>query len=484
MMSQKTLEMLTTHKWNCLIRKSIKTAAVVLFGFAAQLSAVELSNLDGSRGDTSSKTTQSLAAFGIDPMDLANYTSAQIEMTPLAVFPLFDASNVGALPASAIASLSAEQFGQISDAALSGLTCAQIASLSLSVIDAITSADLASFSADQTIQGTPCKLLRLLTNMNRQRVAPSDITRLLPSGWSIDQSTGELTVPTGTPLSFRALSLSGLPTNLTVPAELPDFTTSFGLGGQGGPTLISGMNTALAVAGLEAAQFTQVNGILIISGSAFDVSLAFIADGVRMVQVETSFATLKTLEGTQYAPVTPGGQQIPLIPGPGDPVGIANLLGTGTHVSMGAGGEVTLATGDSRTVVLCDSVVFPAGDATPGLQLFPNRRMEAPLGQAVLQSGVAQQFFPYFPQPETFRQTALALSPLIESVTPNLTDGTMLVRFSGTDLILIPRMTTLVRTLTTGGEVAPSIALTGPTELNYNVQSLLEELSTSVDIAF
>ena len=362
------------------------------------------------------------------------------------------------------------------------------------ILRMLTVADLATLTTVEVDRAPGELLSRFLTNVESTLIAPDDVMNILPPGWAVDANTGGLTVPDGTLLTFRALSpIDNQPDNLNVPPERPDLGSGFGLGGRSERTLLELIQEALVLAGFNNLQITQnSSGVLVATDNnpeAANITYNFISDVNRLEQVDlaTNPVGLAFLPGFQIAIVVTTGQKIPLIPISNDLVELAQLVAA--TIRVGTSGDIIFSfPNGERLVVLFDLVSSPDSNGLPlGLNLLPptQRTTSNPsLGLVVFSGGRTQQIYPYFPEPETFRLTALAVSPLVTSVTLNLLNGTANTVFDNFNLVLTPQSTTLVRTLATGETQAPSITVNADLTLTYVVQSGDEVLSTRVLISF
>ena len=191
----------------------------------------------------------------------------------------------------------------------------------------------------------------------------------------------------------------------------------------------------------------------------------------------------------QYVVVTRDGQAAPLLPVPQDPVMLIDALEMGSEVSIGAAADVVIRQPNTAPLVVVFSflVIDAPPGLSPGINLFPAspRTRGRPIGLVVYSNRTAQQIFPYIPNPEAFRTTALALAPAIdiEAVRFNLLDGTAIARISGTDFSLIPQSTSLVRRLNPGEILRPTITVNPGLTLDYSAADNGDELRTLILIS-
>ncbi|MEM7020427.1 MAG: hypothetical protein AAF512_24190, partial [Pseudomonadota bacterium] len=228
---------------------------------------------------------------------------------PPETFQNLGAQELGGLSEDRVRTLNAAQWQNIPDASLSGLTRSQLGILPLDILDVVTADDLANLSTTEITQSDSLDISRFLTNLNTQLVNPENVSNLLPDGWSIDLMSGALTAPANAKIAIRAVPpLSNPPANLTLPAEQPDLNSSFGLGGQGGPSLLEGLNSALDAVGLPDFEFVQNNGdgvlTVIDPNDMSGLALSFIPDATRLLQTDGPNNTISVLPGDQFVPIT------------------------------------------------------------------------------------------------------------------------------------------------------------------------------------
>ncbi|MEM7018486.1 MAG: hypothetical protein AAF512_14235, partial [Pseudomonadota bacterium] len=328
-------------------------------------------------------TLSTTAIAALDPTDLAAFNASDISQIPANALQALSAEQAGNISADTINGLTPDQFDNLSQAVLGSINGTQLGGLSIDVLDSAMPSQVTSFDSNTVQSAGDQTVLRLLTNLNANQITPADVMSLLPPGWSIDMATGALTVPSGTMLSVRAMPPpSGLPSNLKLPKELPNVNSSLGLGGQGGNTILNGMNQALSRLGLTNIALSQNSqGVLMAEGSGefSGTDLAFSLDIAQAMQASsnTAAAGVSVLGTGQIVLTTPDMQQFPLIPAVQDPTALAELA-NGINIELGEEGDVLLSTTNQLSALLFSPFIVNIPNPAPGIS-FNTQRTQGPL---------------------------------------------------------------------------------------------------------
>ncbi|MEM7016654.1 MAG: Calx-beta domain-containing protein [Pseudomonadota bacterium] len=451
---------------------------------ARQLEALDPMVID----DFSPNTLSSLR-----PEVFETLTPLTLVMLPPTSLQGLDATQLDALPPSSIRVLTPEQFSNIPPTALGGMDDEQVAALEPVVVNIFTPEMVAGLPDNLFEQAPPQTTGGFMVNLDPMQIVPADVEPLLPADWNIDPMTGEFDVPPGTPVTLKTLEIpANVPDNLELP-EVPDLNSCFSLGGECDEPVLKTMNNLLEDLNGNVMFEQNEFGVLNVVGDdqGEPVNMRFTADIDKLLQTgdpEGGVGEVMLTENNQYIIITNEGKEVPLLPAPQDPVELSNSLGSNTQVSLGQLGDVIIRQEEGEPlVVLFSFEVIPAPPGfAPGLHLFSpsQRNNRQALGLVVFSNGTAQEIFPYIPDPDAFAQTALALSPAIKEVKFDLFDGTALVSLDGQATVsLIPQATTVLRQITPGEFVLPSIMLNPDLTLDYRVVDNNEELLTLLVIA-
>ncbi|MEM7018432.1 MAG: hypothetical protein AAF512_13955, partial [Pseudomonadota bacterium] len=454
----------------------------------------------GSEGNSVFRTLpENFSEVDVTIDDFGMLTADELDALNALAFFAFTDEELALLPPEALTSIDPEQFGNFTEDALAGLTSlqaemipsavfgglesGQLGGLDADVLEVLTPEDLAAFNELTLLQAEDEDLSRFLTNLNESMINPSQVTEFLPPGWSIDMNTGELTAPVGTELFFEVLdAIDETIAELDLPDDIPNINSSFGLGGAGGTPLMTGIDQILdTIFGVDALSFTQEsNGVM--SFSSGDLIYSLLPEGDSIMQTNAPQAG----EGFAVGPdgqiilTTPSGQQVPFIPSPLDPVELQTLFGG--QVRIGKDGDVVLIAADgSVQVLLFDPLVLSNSAVSPGVNLLPAGRRQAgqPIGSVVYSTRRSQQVRSFIPEPAKFEQALKTILPG-STVTLNYTNGTINVQFGGASFLLTPTATNRVRTLGAREKVATSIAVGAGLTLNYTVQSMSDEMLSTI----
>jgi len=319
---------------------------------------------------------------------------------------------------------------------------------------------------------------KLLTNLDAEKVNPSDVEKLLPENWQVDLNTGALTAPVGTELTLQSMpttSSSGgkLPT-------VPNLNTGFGVGG-GGTSLIDGtlnsLNTSIKTVNVkenfELSQNEQ--GILSAEGvkQFKGIKYTFIPDPNNAIQVDTETIPvgLSTGAGGFSLITTSDGLQYRVIPAPHDPSGLSESLGGG-KVTVGEQGDVMMelspnAQGDNTMqVVLMDSLVEPAIDESC-VEISTGIVSCDGVRKVVYSDGSAQAFNPTLLSPDVFIEIASKFDG-IQRVIYNV-DGTFYVFFQGRLYSVRPNFDVKIETIESDETISASITSNDKGGLRYTI---------------
>jgi len=375
----------------------------------------------------------------LDPFALAGLSPDQLgNLDPTAIGG-FTPDQIDELTPDAVGGFTPEQFQSLPPDALMGFDEQNLGGLDPDVIQGIELEDLNNLDP-MAIQNLPGNdLAEFLTNLGDPSIAPDDVTDLLPEGWEIDPSTGDLQAPPGAELAFPSLDQLMIEDGTTLP-ELPDFSRDLSLGGaMTGDTVLMGLDMALGAAGFDEFSFSQeMNGILNVAPDADPTAIAaaFIPDTDSMVQAPDGTPPgIGMNEEGAFVLTTDDGFQIPLLPAPADPNAIVNLL-PGTEVQVGSEGETVITNpgdGGGPIVGVFDPLLTES-DQAPGLYRMGDGPDEEIL--IVYEDGTAQMLNPTIQSPDEFNQAAQGI-PGVENIEIN-TDGTIDLTFEGNPLTLQP----------------------------------------------
>jgi hypothetical protein len=358
-----------------------------------------------------------------------------------------------------------------------------IAALPPAAFGGLNTAALKQLNQDEVKQLDSKDLTKLVTNLDVTQVKPEDIKNLLPTGWTVDSTTGKITPPPGSnislpPLKAASTTASTTTTGAVQTPEVPDLTKAVAVGGKtdGTGSVLQGVNDALKAAGVP--QFTAKqngNGVISVEGSG--IKLNFLPDNKNMKQGDTKAPAGITIIEGRYVVVTPLGQLIPVIPTPKDPNGLALALGKDGGVKVDENGVVTISQKGKKSPVVFDSLATPT-TATPvagkpaGVYFTG-----AETGFSVYADGTAQAIKPAVAAPDTFTAKAKAFQG-VDAVQSN-GDGSFTVAYKGVNLTIKPQsFDTTVTTVTT---VDPSITVKD-NNLVYTYQDGTDAVSQTLTV--
>lgn len=374
----------------------------------------------------------------IAPSQFNQLSVEQVSQIPAPVFLAIGEPQLRELVPEGIAVITPEQFKYLPAQALSGLTSSQMSQLSTAILDKFLPAHVAAINNREFQQLPNTVMAKLLVYLNADNISPNDIKSLLPSNWHINPQTGALTAPAGTLLSLRTLlPPANLPAAVKLP-PLPDFHTSFALGGQSDTSIADSFNQVLT-------DFTVSQddlGILQLTGQSelAKTNYAFMPDLNYMKQVEVEVAPgLSRDAGGFYLLTTQEQQQYRLIPVPKNPLALSTALG-GVTIVLGQDGEVWMELPKQDVVAWFDPLVTPLNNesVTMGLHLPTEQLRKAESAQVVYADGTTQTIRPTFLLPRTFINTGLNFNNQVESV--NLVaNGSFYVVYDQRPYVIVPQ---------------------------------------------
>jgi len=375
--------------------------------------------------------TTAMAGLGADQMG---------GMTAAAIVGL-DSDQMGGLTKDALGGISTDQFAALSGDALGGLKSENLGGLGADVISNMSIDDIANLDPAE-VKGMS-DIAKLVTNLNAFSVDTATVAALLPDGWTID-STGDMTAPPGAEINFKELPKAPPPAaGEPAVAAFPDLSSSLSLGDTEAPSVLDGMDNALAAAGAPGFDFKQnSSGVLNIGdGTGGAPVAAFIPDAANMVQAAADAVPGVSVDPKTggYIIVTDQGYQIPLKPSISNPAEVASLLGSDTKVSLGSGGEVTIEAPPAAdgTVTAVAGIASPllstderaAGTYTDGTGIDAKLTI-------VYADGSAQTLTPVIKDQVEFEAAAAAI-PGVEDLVLKV-DGSVTLAFDGAAVTLKP----------------------------------------------
>jgi len=314
--------------------------------------------------------------------------------------------------------LTAEQMATLSPSTFSSMTADQIAAIPPAAFLGMTAEQMAQLTADPFKQMPSELVSKMFTNVDPDKITPTDAERLLPDGWTLDLSSGTLTAPPEAKLTLKVLPIED--TELLVDSpELPDLNAGFGIGGRGIPVVTRIKDAFNAMIGLQDFTLLQDDtGIFKLFATDDNVvnnELSFIPhfDNIHQIQDERfafgigDFVDLtgpvSVDEGGFYRFTTPEGIQVKIIPAPKNLEMLSEALGGG-QVILGQDGDVFMEYLDapsgetSNHIVIFDyKVERETTGLAPGLYVDENG-----VGKVVYSDGTFQSINPTVYSPSTF----------------------------------------------------------------------------------
>lgn len=464
--------------------------------------------------------------YCIEPQQVPAFDDKRIQATEKEAFQTFDAPNVAVLSEQAATGLSSEQMGEFKKDALEGFKPEQFKQIPQEALSGLTKDNVGGFQAAVLRELTPDDLnmmqpealretedfAKIATNVDNTKVKSQDFTTVLPQNWEMDETTGQLHPPPGSKIAFKAMSAPELSTQVEMPTDMPDFSSSLAVGGRAiaGETVVEKLNQTLNSQGFKEFSLKQnSSGIVMVEGSSSskDVSLALLPDSDNMQQLDSTQQTagVSVDKTGRYSVITADGWQIPMVPAPQDASDLAAALGSDSQVKVGKKGDVLLSyTSTQRrgradnayvyVVVIFDPFIDPSlqdfcnasgcdwnnmpSDSQLGIN-FSSIRAKQQVN-VVYSQGKAQKAYPTVLEPDTFIKEAKKFDG-VEEVTYN-TEGSFTLLYQGQTLHLYPSLQVTAKKLEAYETVKASLILKGDGTLEYSVQSGDVLLTTVVSI--
>ena len=422
------------------------------------------------------------AMGGFDPTRLA-------ALAPDAVAG-FKQDQVQNLTKTAVGGLTANQFDKLPDDALKGLTKDNLGGLGTDVVAGFDDATIAKLDPTQVKSLAGDDFSKLMTNVDPTKVTADAVDDLLPTGWELDTTTGDLKAPPGAALSFKTIDKAeSANINDTSLPPLPDLSKDLALGGgtnnSGG--VLAGLDKALdAAAGAGAYKFEQrTDGILNLkTAGSDDAAAAFIPDTSKMKQAPEGAAPGVSQDATgAFVLTTDKGYQIPLLPSLANPDAVKNQLPADSKIEVGTGGQTTISDlgveGSDKPVVGMPSPLLVESDKAPGAYrdgTGPDAKIEI-----VNADGKAQVITPAFKAQDEFKT---ALSGFGATDVKVNTSGTMDLNFGGQKITLKPHFDVdKNKTDDSGAKFAPGVKQVGDKFFFTNAAGETQELSVVAEPA-
>jgi hypothetical protein len=327
----------------------------------------------------------------LDPNAAKGFTPKQIQNITPEAFRGFNAKHINKLSNDAVSAITPEQFSLMTRSALAGFSVAQFKNIRLEVLSSLNASNIGGLSREvlfafglDILTRLDIKELKKLSsvdvtaiflNIDTSKIKAKDIKVYLPEGYSVNESTGKLTLPVG-PVSLPPLTVN-INTTVNVNVELPslpDLNTSLNVGGTSDQKtdMLTQLNQTLVQINYPQFTVSQTDtGIMKVAGtgSSKGVDLAFIPDQDKTETVSSDVAPgLYTTPGGHLVLITTGGIKFTLIAAPQDPVRLAKVLPAGKKVKMGKKGETRLELSNRVISGLFDAFVEPApAGAKPGV---------------------------------------------------------------------------------------------------------------------
>ncbi len=436
----------------------------------------------------------SLDEVNLDRQTLQNLDPNGIQLLPPESFEALNQNTVEIMPADAFTGLSAEQLAamdedaieglqvsqsqQIPPSSFSGLTEKNIGGFRPEVIQTFSKESVAAMDGERIRQAKGRDLSKVITNLSPEQVSPADVKNILPTDWSIDETTGELKVPAGTSIQLKAKQPKNTNDKVRIPENIPDLATQFGLGGgqDNASTVLDSMNAALQDNELGNSFSQNDSGIVQLDGK-----FAFLPDFRAMRQGDSDATReFKQNRDGSFTVVTDDLQEIPLIPAPKDPVAAQSVLSRYGNIEfdMRDAGDVILSlkadgtrrAGTSRYVVSFDSSVETVPEDTEaGISTDSSGNLIL-----IYEDGTSQQVYSTVIDPDQFIELALAISG-VENIVYN-NDGTFSLVFSGANYLLTTQTNIVSTTLADGVSISPYITTTSSGMIQYTIQEGQEQI--------
>lgn len=474
---------------------------------------------------------------GIEPAAFSLFEPNHLQQLSLDLFAEFEAEDIRYLQAETVAAINFEQFAQLPLDSFAGFTANNVDALSSQNLATMTLTQLNAMQPDAIKQAKqPAKIF---TQLNPNNITPAQLKAYLPDGWEIDETTGKMTTPVGTKLTYKNLSLQNIlsPQQTSFP-DIADLSSSFSLGGVGGNTAEQDLNTGLqqspSLGDVDLSQFifTQnENGVLNIVGEGeyAGITFAFLPDvnGIEQAPLDVPVG-LSQDEGGFFTMVTPEQQQFFLTPSSNDPVGLVTVLSSETvetesqrtdqtsiaceyddqvakfnesgdtllKVSQDSTRRVRAFETDIHAVTMFDAFVESAPndfcfnddcnweEMPDNLQQgmhFPNNFRALQQAYVVYPDGSSQVVYPTVLSPVTFERLIAELAGVEKVIYQS--NGSFKVSYLGQTITLYPSFDTVTTPLANpNAEVLPSIEFQVDGSLKYTVQDCTRLVTTTLSI--
>ena len=435
---------------------SDKIAGLVATTFSG-FDSDQISNID----PTALRGIEGQQIENMTPESFRGFIEDKVGFIPVGACPFMSGDQIDEMDHDAVGGFTNEQFEFLTPEARAGFDRDDLGGLSDDVVQNMNFDDLASLNSAEIVNMPNKDFAKLATNLQDPTITADAVADLLPAGWAVDTTSDELTAPPGASLVFRSIDQTGPDDGTTLPS-VADFSRSLSVGGKvEDDNVLRGLDTALGSVGVDGVGFRQsADGILRAVSSSDETTqlAAFIPDDSGITQAPAGFEPGLVADARgAFVLTTDKGYQIPLLPAPRDPDAMVALL-PGATVSVGSGGETTITApeGDpSAPITGKFNPVLESSDLAPGLHRTGSGSDATIL--MVYGDGSAQQMLPAMQSETEFGQAASAI-PGVEAVDFN-TDGSIDLRFQGSDLILRPAFDIAPGTAT--GTTTPALSQEG-----------------------
>ncbi len=321
-------------------------------------------------------TKDQLAKIAVAAM--AGFKAEQIaHLTPTALIG-FTAEQIAKITYEALGGFNLEQFKNIRSDALKGLNAANIGGLKQEIIAVYGESLLALLDDTEVVKLTDVDIMWFVINIDIKNVVNvTNITRVLPQGWSVDVKTGKIDVPKGTVKlpTVTNTTTTTTTTNVEV-APLPNLNVSLSLGGATSGSSTTTTNTTIinqinqTLVNINFPNFTAAqdeDGVIQVTGTgdAKGTDLSFIVDDSSVEKVDDSVPEGVSLDAEtgNIVLVTVTKIKVKLLPAPRHLGKLSKMVGTKGKVKIGKRGETRLELPDLGKVVV--------GVFDPVLQVAP-----------------------------------------------------------------------------------------------------------------
>lgn len=465
-----------------------------------------------------------LTDYGLDPDNIQAVTAEQIENLPAEAFKAFREPNIKLLHPDIFNRLSPEQLHNFTYAAMSAISVNQFLNIPPEILKAASITSFGGFSPDVLAQFTTTHvkaldpnvifaklpgedISKMVTNFDLRKISPKDINDLLPPAWFLDAESGLLIVPGGVPLTVKVLEDNPAPPPRVNKPKLPKLNSGVALGGgseEDTPSILSGMNTALAQNNLGQFTFAQDADGIVKATDGSGLQFAFIPNSTSFSQEDDDAEVGVQLGKRELRVVTSDQQKLSLIPAPKDMTALQNILPNG-DIYMGNKGDIIFSYSnvvdnrnqrdDETDVVVvsefdayvesepeddCDDYELYACDdysETLGVQLTRRTvrmtragQYQSPKGRVVYADKTAQTIYPTIIEPAIFLTMLHQIDGLDDAEVYQ--NGAYLISFQNKPYILQPDFTATATPLPKPGQlVPPAIHFREGGYLEYEVAS-------------